>query len=53
MNDKTALSMKEAVTLALSGLPDGLRKILTYDNGLENALHELTNHPKHLMNLHW
>jgi IS30 family transposase len=43
MNDKTALAMKEAVTLALSGLPAGLRKTLTYDNGLENALHERTN----------
>jgi IS30 family transposase len=43
MNDKTASAMHEAVTLALSGLPAGLRKTLTYDNGLENALHELTN----------
>jgi hypothetical protein len=32
-----------AVTPALSDLPAGLRKTLTYDNGLENALHELTN----------
>jgi IS30 family transposase len=43
MNDKTASAMKEVVSLALSGLPAGLRKTLTYDNGLENALHELTN----------
>jgi IS30 family transposase len=35
--------MHKAVTLALSGLPAGLRKTLTYDNGLENALHERTN----------
>ncbi|MHB9291454.1 hypothetical protein Holit_00530 [Hollandina sp. SP2] len=43
MKDKTASVMHEAVPLALSGLPAGLRKTLTYDNGLENALHQLTN----------
>jgi IS30 family transposase len=43
MNDKTASAMHEAVTPALSGLPAGLRKTLTYNNGLENALHERTN----------
>jgi IS30 family transposase len=43
MKDKTALAMHEAVVLALAGLPAGLRKTLTYDNGLENALNELTN----------
>jgi IS30 family transposase len=43
MNDKTAQSMHEAVAPALSGLPAELRKTLTYDNGLENALHELTS----------
>jgi IS30 family transposase len=43
MKDKTASAMHEAVTRALSGLPAGLRRTLTYDNGLENALHELTN----------
>ncbi|MDR2742507.1 MAG: IS30 family transposase [Treponema sp.] len=41
--DKTASAMHEAVTLALSGIPGGLRKTFTYDNGLENALHEPTN----------
>jgi hypothetical protein len=35
--------MHESVTRALSGLPAGLRKTLTYDNGLKNALHERTN----------
>jgi IS30 family transposase len=35
--------MHKAVTRALPGLPSGLRKTLTYDNGLENALYELTN----------
>jgi IS30 family transposase len=43
MKDKTASAMHEAVTRALSGLPAGLRRTLTYDNGLENALHERTN----------
>jgi IS30 family transposase len=43
MKDKTAQSMHEAVTSVLQGLPAGLRKTFTYDNGLENALHELTN----------
>jgi IS30 family transposase len=43
MKDKTASAMNEAVTRALSGLPVGLRRTLTYDNGLENALHERTN----------
>jgi IS30 family transposase len=43
MKDKTVQSMHEAVDTALSGLLAGLQKNLTYDNGLENALHELTN----------
>jgi IS30 family transposase len=43
LKDKTASAMHEALTRALSGLPAGLRRTLAYDNGLENALHELTN----------
>jgi IS30 family transposase len=43
MKDKTALSMHEAATSALQGLPVGMRRSLTYDNGTENALYELTN----------
>jgi IS30 family transposase len=43
MPDKTALSMHLALIKALSGLPEKLRRTLTYDNGLENALHTLTN----------
>jgi IS30 family transposase len=43
MRDKTALSMHRALIKALSGLPEKLRRTLTYDNGLENALHTLTN----------
>jgi IS30 family transposase len=43
MEDKSAQSMHEATLKALSGLPAHLRKTITYDNGTENALHELTN----------
>jgi IS30 family transposase len=43
MKDKSALSMHLATLKALSGLPPHLLKTITYDNGLENALHELTN----------
>ncbi len=43
MPDKTALSMHKATLKALSRLPQKLRKTITYDNGTENALHELTN----------
>jgi IS30 family transposase len=43
MKDKTALSMHEAATSALQGFPTRMRRSLTYDNGTENALHELTN----------
>jgi IS30 family transposase len=43
MKDKTASAMHEAVTQALLDLPAGLRRTVTYDNGLENALHERTN----------
>jgi IS30 family transposase len=43
MKDKTALSMHRAAAGALGGLPAGLRRTITYDNGLENAQHEVTN----------
>jgi IS30 family transposase len=43
MKDTTAAAMHEAVMQALSGIPRGLRKTLTYDNGLENSQHERTN----------
>jgi IS30 family transposase len=43
MNGKTSSAMHEAVTQALSCLPASLRRTITYDNGLENALHELSN----------
>jgi IS30 family transposase len=43
MKDKTASAMHKAVTRALSSLPAEPRKTLAYDNGTENALHELTN----------
>jgi IS30 family transposase len=43
IQDKTAAAMSKAVTQALGGLPPALRKTIAYDNGLENALHDLTN----------
>jgi IS30 family transposase len=43
MNDKSASSLHQAVLKALSSLPPRMRRTLTYDNGLENTLHELTN----------
>jgi IS30 family transposase len=43
IKDKTAAAMSEAVTQALIGLPPESRKTITCDNGLENALHGITN----------
>jgi IS30 family transposase len=43
IKDKTAAALSEAVTRALGGLPPELRKTLTYDNGQENASHDITN----------
>jgi IS30 family transposase len=43
MNDKSASSLHQALLKALSSLPPRMRRTLTYDNGLENTLHELTN----------
>jgi IS30 family transposase len=43
ITDKSARSVRWALEKALGRLPPGLRRTLTYDNGLENALHELTN----------
>jgi IS30 family transposase len=43
MKDKSARSMRRALEKALRRLPPRLRRTLTYDNGLENVLHELTN----------
>jgi IS30 family transposase len=43
MEDKSARSMKRALEKAFRRLPPGLRRTLAYDNGLENALHELVN----------
>lgn len=37
---KTASEMKRVLTKRLGGLPGHLRRTITYDNGLENALHE-------------
>jgi IS30 family transposase len=43
MKDKSARSMRRALEKALRRFPRRLRRTLTYDNGLENVLHELTN----------
>jgi IS30 family transposase len=43
MKDKSARSMRRALEKALRRLPRRLRRTLTYDNGLENVLHELTS----------
>jgi IS30 family transposase len=42
IKDKTA-AMNEAVIQAFIGLPPEARKTITYDNGLENALHDSVN----------
>jgi IS30 family transposase len=43
MGDKTAPSMHEAIVTSLPPFPEEMRKSITYDNGTENALHEMTN----------
>jgi IS30 family transposase len=43
MKDKSARSMRRTLKKALRRLPRRMRRTLTYDNGLENVLHELTN----------
>jgi IS30 family transposase len=43
MHDKSSRSMRRALEKALGRLPPRLRRTITYDNGLENALHELIN----------
>ena len=40
---KTAAYFSHAITCALRGFPDTFRRTITYDNGSENTLHELTN----------
>jgi IS30 family transposase len=43
MKDKSARSMRRALKKALLRLPRRMRRTLTYDNGLENVLHEMTD----------
>jgi IS30 family transposase len=43
MENKSARFMRRALEQALRRLPPRLRRTLTYDNGLENAFHELVN----------
>jgi len=40
---KTALNMRKAIVKSLSSFPKNVRRSITYDNGTENAEHELTN----------
>lgn len=40
---RTARNMKVALTRSLIRYPEGMRRTLTYDNGGENADHQLTN----------
>ena len=40
---KTAYHMHNAEVKSLKGYPAKLRKSITYDNGTENSLHEITN----------
>jgi IS30 family transposase len=43
LDAKNAYSMHKAVVKSLIKFPSSLRKSITYDNGTENTLHELTN----------
>jgi IS30 family transposase len=43
LDGKTAISMHKAVVKSLEDLPHHMRNSITYDNGTENVLHELTN----------
>jgi transposase, IS30 family len=40
---KTAYFMHDAAVRSLKKYPENIRQSITYDNGTENALHELTN----------
>jgi len=40
---KTAYNMHNATVKSLKNYPQKLRRSITYDNGTENALHEITN----------
>jgi IS30 family transposase len=43
LSSKTALCMHNATLKSLINFPTKLRQSITYDNGTENALHQLTN----------
>ena len=43
LDGKNAYSMHNSIVKSLEGLPRRLKGSITYDNGTENALHELTN----------
>jgi IS30 family transposase len=43
LNSKTAIEVHKSHVRSLKDFPPNLRNSITYDNGTENALHELTN----------
>jgi IS30 family transposase len=43
LDSKNAYSMHNSIVKSLEDLPLRLKRSITYDNGTENALHELTN----------
>ena len=43
LDGKNAYSMHKSIVKSLEDLPLCLKRSITYDNGTENALHELTN----------
>jgi IS30 family transposase len=43
LDGKNAYSMHKAIVKSLEGFPCKLKNSITYDNGTENTLHELTN----------
>jgi IS30 family transposase len=43
LDGKTAIDMHKAVVKSLEDFPPHVKKSITFDNGAENALHELTN----------
>jgi IS30 family transposase len=43
LDAKTAYFMHKSIVASLEDFPKRLKQSITYDNGTENALHELTN----------
>lgn len=53
MKNKTAKEMLRATIIALGNLPKAMLKTITFDNGLENALHEKINARLGTMSFFW